>query len=697
VEKQLILLRQLFEENAQRHDIAIVMTDTHGIYLTRPVGDLHGVQALTEAGQPERLPVHLFALLQADTALPAIREYQIAPTIKATITPIHIQSRLEYYIWFVYTSEIVVEPRLEKLKSMITTVEELLSLESEKGWIRQQVKAVRALSNIVDQPHSPKKIYEMMELLFHAHQGIDFLGYAEKEDGIGFRVAELVHSTDKESTLLGAYFSMGEGFLGQVATTRQLGYWEHIARDPRVSFFMLNKIHPQTLFCYPIVTNRTLVGLLFGGSETESDIAEGLLHLGQAVASLMGMQQTFQSLRSDRDTYYLRMSMLMEISKTLNVVKDIKRVLFILVDLSLNLVQGPFSCVILKQAADKMNIVSRGMPRSQAEKYMKDISVRYANTTANRLNEHAFDGAGLYSFDGIQVMEFPLVYGDIFYGVLAMAVSASDDFMEYKEFMQSITVVASSAIDRIQGRLSESVWETIELLHRSIQQWNPSAYLISQVAREILTQYNKAYELPQSQGKLLEMVCLLYVFDPDVLGEILKDSIDNVGFIQLAREVRQLRVQIEKDPVENASDTAYVFSENSQLITLSLFYAEHLENSQVDPPAFFRTDLRESFAGFVAKRQVVDMEMTLYTRAAEPSTENNELKQAIKELTLLSSREQEVTALVAEGLSNREIAEKLIISEHTVKNHMTSIFNKMGVSDRSHLIAMFYQLGYTVN
>jgi DNA-binding CsgD family transcriptional regulator len=696
MEKQLILLGQLFEENAERHDFAIAMTDTRGIYLTRPLGNPYGVQALTEAGQLDRLPAHLYVLQQSDAALlTSGREYEISPTLKATDTPIHINHRLEYYIWFVYSSEIQIEARLEKFKLTITMAEQLLSLVGEKSWIRQQATAVRELSNIIDQPHSSKKIYEMMELLFRAHKGIDFLGYAEKEGGIGFRVSELVH--DKESTLLGATFSMGEGFLGQVATTRQLGYWEHIARDPRINFFIMNKIHPQTLFCYPIVTNRTLVGLLFGGSETESDIAEGLLHLGQAVASLMGIQQTFQFLRSDRDTYYLRMSMLMEISKTLNVVKDIKRVLFILVDLSLNLVQGSFSCVILKQAADKMNIVSRGMPRSQAEKYMKDISVRYANTAVNRLNEHVFDGAGLYSFDGFQVMEFPLVYGEIFYGVLSMAISASDDFMEYKEFMQSITVVASSAIDRIQGEQAESVWETIEALHRSVQQWNPSAYLISQVAREILTEYNQISGIPVSQGKLLERVILLHVFDPDLLAEILKDTIENRAFIQLAREVHQIGVQIKADAGKNASETANSFSENSQLITLALFYAEHLENSQLNPPAFIRIDLRESFAVFVAKRQVIDMEMTVYERTAAPRTDSNDLKQAIKELTLLSAREQEVIALVAEGRSNREIAEKLIISEHTVKNHMTSIFNKMGVSDRSHLIAMVYQLGYTVN
>lgn len=49
----------------------------------------------------------------------------------------------------------------------------------------------------------------------------------------------------------------------------------------------------------------------------------------------------------------------------------------------------------------------------------------------------------------------------------------------------------------------------------------------------------------------------------------------------------------------------------------------------------------------------------------------------------LSDREMEVLSLVARGLSNRAIAETLYISEKTVKNHLYSIFRKIGVSDRT--------------
>ena len=51
----------------------------------------------------------------------------------------------------------------------------------------------------------------------------------------------------------------------------------------------------------------------------------------------------------------------------------------------------------------------------------------------------------------------------------------------------------------------------------------------------------------------------------------------------------------------------------------------------------------------------------------------------------LSPREREIVLLVTQGFRNKELAEKLVISEQTVKNHMHNIFDKLGVSDRLEL------------
>ena len=57
-------------------------------------------------------------------------------------------------------------------------------------------------------------------------------------------------------------------------------------------------------------------------------------------------------------------------------------------------------------------------------------------------------------------------------------------------------------------------------------------------------------------------------------------------------------------------------------------------------------------------------------------------------LNLLSKREMEVVRSVAQGLSNREIAERLHLSQHTIKNCLFRIFDKLGVSNRVELLFM---------
>ncbi len=55
-------------------------------------------------------------------------------------------------------------------------------------------------------------------------------------------------------------------------------------------------------------------------------------------------------------------------------------------------------------------------------------------------------------------------------------------------------------------------------------------------------------------------------------------------------------------------------------------------------------------------------------------------------LSLLAKRESQVVGLVVDGLSNREIAGKLGLSEHTVSNYLFRIYNKLGISSRVELV-----------
>jgi DNA-binding CsgD family transcriptional regulator len=53
----------------------------------------------------------------------------------------------------------------------------------------------------------------------------------------------------------------------------------------------------------------------------------------------------------------------------------------------------------------------------------------------------------------------------------------------------------------------------------------------------------------------------------------------------------------------------------------------------------------------------------------------------------LTAREAEVVALVAEGLTNPQIADRLVVSRHTVESHLKRIFLKLGTASRSQVAA----------
>ena len=96
-----------------------------------------------------------------------------------------------------------------------------------------------------------------------------------------------------------------------------------------------------------------------------------------------------------------------------------------------------------------------------------------------------------------------------------------------------------------------------------------------------------------------------------------------------------------------------------------------------------------------AIHRAAEGEVTLHPRVAERVLQNlrGEDVEASQLFTDLTDRELEVLKLIANGLSNSQIASELVISENTVKGHVSNILSKLHLADRTKIAVYAWQKG----
>ena len=166
--------------------------------------------------------------------------------------------------------------------------------------------------------------------------------------------------------------------------------------------------------------------------------------------------------------------------------------------------------------------------------------------------------------------------------------------------------------------------------------------------------------------------------------EVVGTAVDGAEAIELAEELRPdvVLMDISMPDVDGIRATGSILEARSEtrVVMLTAFSDRDRVVAALDAGAigYLLTDA-EPQEVLEAVRAAARGDAPLAPRAARQLLAARSEEQRAD----LSKREREVLALVAEGLPNKLIARRLEISEKTVKTHLTSVFQRIGVSDRT--------------
>lgn len=185
--------------------------------------------------------------------------------------------------------------------------------------------------------------------------------------------------------------------------------------------------------------------------------------------------------------------------------------------------------------------------------------------------------------------------------------------------------------------------------------------------------------------------------------DVVATAADGVEAVQVAREVRPdvMLVDIRMPRLDGIEATRQIVGqpEAPRIIILTTF--------ELDEYVF--EALRAGASGFLLKRTEPDRLLEAIRVVAQgdallaPSVTRRLIEEFSKRptsapatperLSGLTERESEVLVCIARGLSNQELAERLVIADNTVKTHVKRILTKLGARDRAQAIVIAYESG----
>ena len=199
---------------------------------------------------------------------------------------------------------------------------------------------------------------------------------------------------------------------------------------------------------------------------------------------------------------------------------------------------------------------------------------------------------------------------------------------------------------------------------------------------------------------------MLIDVEPDI--EVVGEAADGVEAVEVVRRTRAdvVLMDVRMPKVDGIEATRRICADpataGARVVILTTFDLDEYVFSAVragasgfllkdTPPAELLTAVRVVAGGDALLAPSVTRAL-IAEFARQPSPDDGPPPQ----LDLLTDREREVLVLVAQGLSNAEIAETLVVGHATAKTHVSRLLLKLGARDRAQLVMLAYESGLVV-
>jgi len=185
--------------------------------------------------------------------------------------------------------------------------------------------------------------------------------------------------------------------------------------------------------------------------------------------------------------------------------------------------------------------------------------------------------------------------------------------------------------------------------------------------------------------------------EPDL--EVVAEGADGIDALTIARSGKAdvLLMDVRMPKVDGIEATERIVSELDsppKILVVTTFdnddYVWQALRAGADGFLLKRTRLEDLLA---AVRLVARTDALLFPEAVRRLAAASPKRKAPKGINDLSEREREVLTLAARGLSNAEIAAELFLGRETVKTHLSSVYAKLGVRDRTQAVIAAYEGG----